>query len=140
MDKKITAEEFIKLIEIVEILRGPDGCPWDKNQTNESLLPYLLEEAYELIESVDTKDWETFKEELGDVMLHVVLQAQITKENIGFDLFDFINNNFESLGIIHGQIGQYFSVELNIIGFYFSHKLAIGHTISSSTSINTFNP
>lgn len=91
MDKQVTAEKFIKLIEIVEILRGPEGCPWDKDQTNESLLPYFLEEAYELIESVDIKDWDTFKEELGDIMLHVVLQAQISRENYGFDLFDSID-------------------------------------------------
>jgi len=91
MDKQVTAEKFIKLIEIVEILRGPKGCPWDKDQTNESLLPYFLEEAYELIESVDIKDWDTFKEELGDIMLHVVLQAQISRENYGFDLFDSID-------------------------------------------------
>ena len=62
MDKQLAAEKFIKLLEIVETLRGPDGSPWDKEQTHESLLPYFLEEAYELMESVDRKDWDTFKE------------------------------------------------------------------------------
>ncbi|MBH09746.1 MAG: nucleoside triphosphate pyrophosphohydrolase [Candidatus Marinimicrobia bacterium] len=88
MDKKLIAEKFIRLVEIVEILRGPDGCPWDKDQTHESLLPYFLEEVYELIESVDFNDHETFKEELGDIMLHVVLQAQIYRENSDFTLSD----------------------------------------------------
>ena len=88
MDKQQVAEKFINLLEIVETLRGPDGCPWDKEQTNESLLPYFLEEAYELMESVDRKDWDTFKEELGDIMLHVVLQAQISSENSGFNVSD----------------------------------------------------
>ena len=57
MDKKIAAKKFIKLIEIVEKLRGPNGCPWDKEQTHESLLQYFLEETYEVIESVDEKNW-----------------------------------------------------------------------------------
>jgi tetrapyrrole methylase family protein/MazG family protein len=97
MDKQQVAEKFINLLEIVEILRGPNGCPWDKEQTNESLLPYFLEEAYELMESVDRKDWDTFKEELGDIMLHVVLQAQISSENSGF-------NVSESLDILNEKL------------------------------------
>ena len=77
MNKEKAAKDFVKLLEIVETLRGPDGCPWDREQTYESLLPYFLEETYEVIESVDEKNWDTFKEELGDVLLHIVLQAQI---------------------------------------------------------------
>ena len=80
MNKEKIADSFIKLLKIVEVLRGPEGCPWDKEQTHESLLPYFLEETYEVIESVEEKDWETFKEELGDIMLHIVLQTQIAKE------------------------------------------------------------
>ena len=59
-------QEHYILIDIIERLRAPDGCPWDKEQTHESLLPYFLEEAYELIESVELNDWETLKEELGE--------------------------------------------------------------------------
>ena len=71
MNKQNTAEKFIELLEIVEKLRGPDGCPWDKEQTHASLLPYFLEEAYEVIESVEEEDWNTFVEELCDIILHL---------------------------------------------------------------------
>ena len=82
---------FLDLIDIVEKLRAPDGCPWDKEQTHESLLPYFLEETYEVIESVESKDWKTLKEELGDVLLHILLQAQIAKESNKFDILDTLN-------------------------------------------------
>ena len=88
MKKNIAADKFIELIEIVEHLRGPKGCPWDKEQTHESLLQYFLEETYEVIESVDEKNWHVFQEELGDVLLHIVLQAQIAKETKKFDIID----------------------------------------------------
>ena len=65
MNKENASKNFFKLLEIVEQLRGPDGCDWDKEQTAESLLPYFLEETYEVIESVDEKNWENFQEELG---------------------------------------------------------------------------
>ena len=104
MDKQQVAEKFINLLEIVEILRGPNGCPWDKEQTNESLLPYFLEEAYELMESVDRKDWDTFKEELGDIMLHVVLQAQISSENSGFNVSDSLDIVNEKLVRRHPHV------------------------------------
>ena len=87
-----SAEQFIKLLEIVEKLRGPNGCPWDKEQTSASLLPYFLEETYEVIESIDQSNWENLKEELGDVILHVALQAQISKEEGRFTIFDTLVN------------------------------------------------
>ena len=93
MDKEIAAKKFIKLLGIVEKLRGPDGCPWDKKQTHQSLLQYFLEETYEVIESVDEKNWSLLEEELGDVLLHIVLQAQIAKETNKFD----ISNSLETI-------------------------------------------
>ena len=90
VSKVKTAQFFLDLIDIIERLRAPDGCPWDKEQTHESLLPYFLEEVYEVIESVELKDWATLKEELGDVMLHILLQAQIAKESNKFDIMDTI--------------------------------------------------
>ncbi len=92
MNKQKAAESFVKLLEIVEALRGPDGCPWDKEQTYESLLPYFLEEIYEVIESVEEKNWNNFKEELGDVMLHIVLQTQIAREDNKFSIIDSLEN------------------------------------------------
>ena len=91
MVSKVKTEQFfLDLISIIEQLRAPDGCPWDKEQTHESLLPYFLEEVYEVIESVELKDWATLKEELGDVLLHILLQAQIAKESNKFDIMDTI--------------------------------------------------
>ena len=87
-----SAEQFIQLLGIVEKLRGSNGCPWDKEQTPESLLPYFLEETYEVIESIDQSNWDNLKEELGDVMLHVALQAQISKEEGRFTIFDTLVN------------------------------------------------
>ena len=91
MDKKEASEHFSKLLKIVEQLRGPDGCPWDKKQTHETLLPYFLEEAYEVIESIDNKNWENLKEELGDILLHVVLQSQIAEEDKKFNISESLN-------------------------------------------------
>ena len=91
MDKQHAADKFVKLLEIVETLRGPDGCPWDKEQTHASLLPYFIEEAYEVMESVDEGNWETFQEELGDIMLHVALQTQIAAEDSKFTIADSLD-------------------------------------------------
>jgi len=91
MDKEKIAKGFIKLLEIVEKLRGPDGCSWDREQTHESLLPYFLEETYEVIESIEENDWSTLREELGDVMLHVALQSQIATERKRFNIADSLD-------------------------------------------------
>ncbi len=88
IDNTKTSKLFVDLVNIVEKLRSPEGCPWDKEQTHESLLPYFLEEAYEVIESVELKDWETLKEELGDVLLHILLQAKIADETNKFNISD----------------------------------------------------
>ena len=88
IDNTKTSKLFVDLVNIVEKLRSPEGCPWDKEQTHESLLPYFLEEAYEVIESVELKEWETLKEELGDVLLHILLQAKIADETNKFNISD----------------------------------------------------
>ena len=72
-------KEFYRLVEIMDILRGENGCPWDKKQTLETLKPSFLEEVYETIEAMDVGG-EELKGELGDVLLHVVFQAKICKE------------------------------------------------------------
>jgi len=75
-----------RLEEVVAALRAPGGCPWDREQTVESLKPFLIEEAYELLDAIDKKDVALHQEELGDVLLQVALQAQIRKEEGAFDL------------------------------------------------------
>ena len=69
-------KEFEELVKIVSRLRHPDGCPWDRDQTSQSLIPFLIEETYELIESIDEENWETVKEELGDVLFSIVNLAR----------------------------------------------------------------
>src|SRR5438552_18641821 len=71
---------FEKLFQIVSKLRAPDGCPWDREQTNESLLPATIEEAYEVAEAARTKNEAHFREELGDLLLLVVMHAEIARE------------------------------------------------------------
>jgi tetrapyrrole methylase family protein/MazG family protein len=84
--------KFEKLIEVVQKLRSPDGCDWDKVQTRNSLIPYFIEEVYELIESIDKKDSINIREELGDVLLHVIFQSQIASEKSDFDINDVIHD------------------------------------------------
>lgn len=72
--------DFYDLVRVVDILRGPDGCPWDKAQTHQSLTRYLLEESYEAAEQIAVEDWDAAADELGDVLLQVVLHARIGKE------------------------------------------------------------
>ena len=81
---------FQELLNIMEKLRGDKGCPWDKEQTRESLKPFILEEAYELIEAIESGDPENMKEELGDLLFQIVFQCQIAKERNEFDISDVI--------------------------------------------------
>jgi tetrapyrrole methylase family protein/MazG family protein len=82
---------FDRLVELMHRLRSPGGCPWDAEQTHESLKRYLLEECYEVIEAIDQKDPEHLKEELGDLMLQPVFHAAIAAEKGEFTLDDVID-------------------------------------------------
>ncbi len=99
-----TTGKFEELVKIVQRLRAPDGCPWDREQTNASLLPYFLEEAYEMIESVDNENWSELKEEVGDMLLHAVLQAVIAAENDHFTIEGSIKNINEKLVRRHPHV------------------------------------
>lgn len=90
-----TGAKFERLVEIMAKLRAPDGCPWDQEQTHKSLKKYLIEEAYELLESIDDKDDTAIAEECGDVLLQVVFHAQMAHDENRFninDVIDSINN------------------------------------------------
>jgi MazG family protein len=89
-DYRSSTDQFTKLCEIVAKLRAPGGCPWDREQTNESLLPALIEEAYEVAEAARTHDDAHFLEELGDLLLLIVMQAQIARETGRFDVEEVI--------------------------------------------------
>ena len=77
-----------RLLSIMERLRGPGGCPWDREQTLKTLRPYVLEETYEVLEAIDAGDPREHCEELGDLLLQIVFQAQLTREEGKFDFAD----------------------------------------------------
>ena len=79
--------EFTSLVKVVEDLMGPDGCPWDKEQTPQSLTPYLIEETYELVEAIESGKVSSIKEEIGDLLFHAVIQAEVADN---FDINDCI--------------------------------------------------
>jgi len=88
---------FNKLCEIVAKLRAPDGCPWDREQTHESLLPALIEEAYEVAGAVRANDSANFREELGDLLLLIVMHAEIASESDRFDIKGVLKDVTEKL-------------------------------------------
>lgn len=77
-----------KLVDIIAVLRSENGCPWDREQTHKTLRPNMLEEAYEAVDAIDEGDIANLREELGDVLLQVVLHSQIAKDNNEFDIED----------------------------------------------------
>ncbi|SEA66822.1 ATP diphosphatase [Desulfuromusa kysingii] len=88
MKTKSITDEMTKLSEIMTALRAPDGCPWDRKQTAATLKPYILEEAYELIDAISKNDTAEIRDELGDLLFQVVFIAQIYNEKQQFDLAD----------------------------------------------------
>ena len=81
---------FESLLKVVEDLRGPDGCPWDKEQTFATLTRFAIEEAHELAEAIDSEDINAFRDELGDFLLQVVLHSEIARQAGLFDIYDVI--------------------------------------------------
>ncbi len=88
---------FQRLLLIMEILRSENGCAWDRKQTHKSLIPYLIEESYEVIEAIESGDQAELKEELGDLLCQVVFHAQLAKESGDFEVNDSINHISEKL-------------------------------------------
>ena len=88
MELKSEKYTFDELVEIIEKLRSPGGCPWDREQTHESIRNSMIEEAYELVEAIDAGKGEKIADESGDVLLQVVLHAQIGKDNGEYDIND----------------------------------------------------
>lgn len=82
--------EFQRLCEVIATLRSPNGCPWDRQQTMATIKPYTLEETYELLEAIDSDDNAAIQEELGDVLLQVILDAQIAADESRFQLVDVV--------------------------------------------------
>jgi len=97
-------EQFARLVDIIAKLRAEDGCPWDREQTLQSLKPYLLEETYEVIEAIDKEDFEGLKEELGDLLIQVLMQAQLAKEKGVFEIQDVLTYVSEKLTRRHPHV------------------------------------
>ena len=95
---------FNDLVEIVKILRAPDGCPWDREQTHKSIRSNFIEETYEAVEAIDTDDLDLLKEELGDVLLQVALHAEIESEQGTFDINDVCDGICKKLIIRHPHV------------------------------------
>jgi MazG family protein len=91
------AAAFDRFCEIVHVLRAPGGCPWDREQTHTSILPQLIEEAYELYGALKANDVPNFREELGDLLLHIVMHAEMSEEAGEFDIRDVVNEVSEKL-------------------------------------------
>src|SRR3954447_7902226 len=87
-----TGEKFQRLVEIMARLRGPDGCPWDREQTFDSIKRHTLEETYEVFDAIERRNWPDLKDELGDLLLQVLFYAQMAAEAGYFTLEDVAAN------------------------------------------------
>jgi MazG family protein len=86
-----TGERFERAVAIMERLRAPGGCPWDQEQTFDSIKPYTLEETYEVLETIDNRDWPELAGELGDLLLQVLFYAEMAKEQSSFSIDDVLD-------------------------------------------------
>src|SRR5271157_6396617 len=86
-----TGERFERVVAIMARLRGQGGCPWDREQTFDTIKPYTLEETYEVLEAIDNRDWQELAGELGDLMLQVLFYAEMAKEQASFSIDDVID-------------------------------------------------
>ena len=86
-----TGERFERVVAIMERLRAPGGCPWDREQTFDSIKPYTLEETYEVLEAIDNRDWDELTGELGDLLLQVLFYSEMAKEQETFSIDDVLD-------------------------------------------------
>lgn len=103
-NREILAAAFVRLCETIATLRSPRGCPWDRQQTLATIKPYTLEETYELLEAIDADDNTAIAEELGDVLLQVVLDAQIAKDEQRFDIVQVIEGITQKMVSRHPHV------------------------------------
>jgi MazG family protein len=99
-----SGRKFQRLVDIMARLRAPDGCPWDREQTFDSIKPYLLEETYEVLEAIDARNWRGLAEELGDLMLEAVFFAQMASDEAKFTIADSLDAINEKLVRRHPHV------------------------------------
>jgi tetrapyrrole methylase family protein/MazG family protein len=107
MKKKRPLAPFSKLIRVMAKLRSPQGCPWDRKQTHQSLVKYLFEEANEVKQSIRKKDYPNLEEELGDILLQVLFHAQIAQEKGRFTIHDVVKTLIRKLTLRHPHVFGY---------------------------------
>jgi MazG family protein len=99
-----TGERFERAVSIMARLRGPGGCPWDREQTFDSIKPYTLEETYEVLEAIDNRDWDELPGELGDLLLQVLFYAQMAKDQGTFSIDDVLDRLANKLTDRHPHV------------------------------------
>jgi ATP diphosphatase len=99
-----TGEKFERAVSIMARLRGPGGCPWDREQTFDSIKPYTLEEAYEVLEAIDNRDWDELRGELGDLLLQVLFYSQMAQEDSKFSIDDVLDRLSDKLVHRHPHV------------------------------------
>src|SRR5207245_3981559 len=99
-----TGERFERAVAIMGRLRGPGGCPWDREQTFDSIKPYILEETYEVLEAIDNRDWDELSSELGDLLLQVLFYAQMAHEEDTFSIDQVLDRLSQKLVDRHPHV------------------------------------
>src|SRR5882762_9100588 len=99
-----TGERFERAVSIMARLRGPGGCPWDREQTFDSIKPYTLEETYEVLEAIDNRDWDELSSELGDLLLQVLFYAQMAHEENTFSIDQVLDRLSQKLVDRHPHV------------------------------------
>ncbi|MCE5310563.1 MAG: nucleoside triphosphate pyrophosphohydrolase [Acidobacteriales bacterium] len=99
-----TGDKFRRLVEIMDRLRSPGGCPWDAKQTFDTIKSYLVEETYEVLDAVDARNWDALREELGDLMLQAVFFARMAQEENRFQIGDSLDTINEKLVRRHPHV------------------------------------
>ena len=99
-----TGERFERAVQIMERLRAPGGCPWDREQTFDSIKPYTLEETYEVLEAIDNRDWPELAGELGDLLLQILFYAEMAKEQSWFSIDDVLERLSSKLITRHPHV------------------------------------
>jgi tetrapyrrole methylase family protein / MazG family protein len=95
---------FPELVELMQRLRAPNGCPWDRKQTHKSLRPFLLEETHEVLAAIESRDPAKLKDELGDLLFQVIFHAQLAAEKKQYDIYDVIAGSLEKMRRRHPHI------------------------------------
>ena len=102
--KQDAGSAILKLEQVMKKLRAPDGCPWDREQTHETLMPFIMEECGEFLDALAAEDDENMREELGDVLMQVVLHSVIAEERGKFTLSDVIKDVTEKISKLEEEI------------------------------------